>query len=106
MRLRLSTASVLVALATGASIVGAQQPAAPAMPTVPASTCVKPEVPNRIATPARVNAFNRDYKVYGECINKYVRDTNSLATASIAAGKAAIEELEAVNAEVKAKSDN
>jgi hypothetical protein len=103
MLLRISVAPFLVVFAFGASIACAQQPAAPAMPAVPACTCVKPELPPSYAAPQRMNTFNREYKVYGDCVKKYIDDTNALANATIAAGKAAIDEFNALNAEMRAR---
>jgi hypothetical protein len=100
---RMFIVNVLVVFALGATIVRAQQPAAPAMPTIPAPSCVKPEVPRTDAVPQRVTIFNRDYKTYGECVKKYVDETNALASAAIAAGKTVIEEFNALGAEIRAR---
>lgn len=69
----------------------AQQPA-PAMPAVPPHNCVKPELPGIQAQQNRINAFNREFKAYGDCIKKYVSDAKALSDASIAAANSAINE--------------
>ena len=102
---RRSISAVPIAFAFGASIACAQQPAAPAMPVVPGATCVKPEVPPSHAAPQRINTFNREYKAYTDCVKKYIDETNALANASIAAGKAVIDEFNALNDEVRARGE-
>ena len=67
----------LAVLAFIASIAGAQQPAATAMPAVPASTCVKPEFPGPFADSRRIDRFNKEYKTYADCIKKYVDETKT-----------------------------
>ena len=105
MNSRNTVVPLLAAVVLCAPLVRAQQPATPAMPAVPASTCVRPELPPAQADPRRMTSFNREYKTYTECIKKYIEDTNNLANASIAAGKAAIDQFNALNAEIKARED-
>jgi hypothetical protein len=95
-----SVVPLLVALAFGASIASAQQPAAPTMPTVPAPTCVKPEFPGAFADTRRFDRFNKEYKAYAECIKKYVDETKVLSDAIIEAGNKAIKEYNAFNEEL------
>jgi hypothetical protein len=83
-----------------ASIAGAQQPAATAMPAVPASTCVKPEFPGPFADSRRIDRFNREYKSYADCIKKYVDETKTTSDAIIEAGNKAIKEFNAFNDEL------
>jgi hypothetical protein len=77
-----------------------QQPAA-AMPAVPPPTCVAPDLPQKFADSRRIERFNREYKVYGACVNKYIDDTNALATAALQSGKVALDKLNALNDELK-----
>jgi hypothetical protein len=95
MMFRTAAASTLAAIAFTASIAGAQQPAASAMPAVPAPTCVKPEFPNNLADARRIERFNKESKTYGECIKKYIDETKALADAVIEAGNKAIKEYNA-----------
>ena len=81
-----------------------QQPTS-AMPAVPAPTCVAPELPQQFADSRRFERFNREYKAYGGCVNKYIEDTNALATAALAAGKKALDQLNALNAEIKDRQE-
>ncbi len=74
------------------------------MPPVPPPTCVKPELPGPFSDSRRIDRFNKEYQAYGKCVNKYIDDTNALATASLAAGKTALDELNAFGAEIKARS--
>ena len=77
-----------------------QQPAA-AMPAVPPPACVAPDLPQKLADSRRIERFNREYRVYGACVNKYIDDTNALATTALQAGKVALDKLNAVNNELK-----
>lgn len=77
------------------------QQAAVAMPAVPPPACVAPDLPQKFADSRRIERFNREYRVYGECVNKYIDDTNALATAALKAGKVALDKLNAVNNELK-----
>ena len=90
----------LAAIAYAASIADAQQPAAPPMPAVPAPTCVKPELPGAFADSRRFERFNKEGKVYGECIKKYVEETKVFSDAYLEAGNKAIKEYNAFVAEV------
>jgi hypothetical protein len=100
MMFRTAAAHCLAALALMASIAGAQQPSAPAMPSVPAPTCVKPEFPGAFSDSRRFDRFNKEYKIYGECIKKYVEETKTAADAIIESGNKAIKEFNAFNDEL------
>jgi len=82
-------------------------PASTTMPSVPASTCVKPEYPGRLAltVDSKVKAFNRDYNAYRDCTNKYVEGTKKLANDAIAAGNTAVDDFNKFAEEVKAQND-
>jgi hypothetical protein len=106
MMLRVYSASSIAALALGVTYASAQSPAAvPAAtaPTIPANTCVKPEFPGKLASTARVNAFNKEIKTYGDCIRKYIEELKAIALAATAAGNSAIDEYNAYSADIKAK---
>jgi hypothetical protein len=98
---RKSVVPILVALAFGASIASAQQPAAPVMPTVPQPDCVKPEFPGAFADGRRFDRFNKEYKAYAACIKKYVDDTKVLTDAIVEAGNKAIKDFNTFNAELE-----
>ncbi len=83
-----------------ASIAGAQQPAATAMPAVPAPTCVKPQFPGPFDDSRRIERFNKEGKVYSDCIKKYVDETKALSDAVLEAGNKAIAEYNGFAAEV------
>ena len=82
-----------------------QQPPASPMPAVPPPTCVKPDLPQKFADSRRIDRFNREYKAYGACVNKYIDDTNALANAALAAGKSALDQLNALNDEIKEREE-
>lgn len=107
MNARLFVATVLTTLVAGAMPAVAQQPAPVVMPAVPPHNCVKPELPGRLAMeqPKVMNAFNRETKAYRECIQKYVDDTKALTAAAVAAGNAAVDDFNKLNAEIKAEAD-
>ena len=50
-----------------------------------------------------VEAFNRDYKTYGECIKKYVEDTKAWVKVAADAGNKAIDEYNKYAEEIKQK---
>jgi len=71
----------------------AQTPStATAMPAIPSHNCVTPEYPGKDAPKSRVDAFNDNYKVYGDCMKKYVDDTNRWVKAAADAANKAIDE--------------
>jgi hypothetical protein len=109
MLLRSVVATTLLLVSLGAPPVVAQTPPASAtMPSVPANTCVKPEFPGRLAltSPAKVNAFNKEYNAYRDCTNKYVDGTKKLVNDAIAAGNTAVDDFNKFAEEIKAQSDN
>ena len=65
---------------------------ATAMPAIPSPNCVAPAYPGRDASKSRVDVFNSDYKVYGDCMKKYVDDTNRWVKAAADAANKAIDE--------------
>ena len=93
-------AMVTVVFACGAHAQQEQQQPAP-MPAVPPATCVKPELPQQFADNRRIERFNKEYRAFATCVNKYIEDTNKLATAALDAGKAQLEQLNALNDEIK-----
>src|SRR5450631_76089 len=95
-----AAASILAAIAFTTSIAGAQQPAASAMPAVPAPTCVKPEFPGAFADSRRFDRFNKEYKTYGECIKKFTDETKALSDAIVEAGNKAIKEFNTFSQEL------
>lgn len=106
MMLRVSAATSIAALVLGVTCASAQSPAAvptATAPAVPPNTCVKPEFPGKLASTARVNAFNKEFKAYGDCIRKYIDDVKAIAVAATAAGNSAIDEYNAYSADLKAK---
>jgi hypothetical protein len=97
----------LAALLASTGICLAQTPAAPGpnvpvtMPEVPKATCVKPELPRQFADNRRLDRFNKEYHAYGDCVKKYIDDTNALASNTLAQGKTVLDEFNAFNAELK-----
>ena len=82
LRSLLSVPAVLFAVAAVPAL-AQTPPAASDMPPIPPPKCVAPEYPSDAGLLKRgeaynraVEAFNRDYKTYGECMKKYVDDTN------------------------------
>ena len=77
----------------------AQQPApAPAAPVnVPGPKCEpKPEWPGRLASDSRRKLFDRELKIYKDCMNAYLEDRKVHLKAHEQAANAAIEEHNAV----------
>ena len=101
MHLRTVLAVSIAAFSLGA--IAQTPPTAAAAPLVPASTCVKPEYPGKPASEARVTAFNRDFKVYGECVKKYVDQNKAIAEAATTSANRAIDEYNTYTTEIKAK---
>ena len=82
----------------------AQAPAtATAMPAIPPPNCSAPQYPGRDASKSRVDAFNGDYKVYGECMKKYVDDTNRWVKDAADAANKAIDEYNKYTEDIKKK---
>ena len=67
---------------------------------MPATTCVKPDLPGAFADSRRFERFNKEGKAYSDCIKKYVDETKALSDATIEAGNKAIKEYNAFVAEV------
>src|SRR5450631_2432131 len=69
--------AIAAAVCAASSALAQTPPATTTMPSVPASTCVKPEYPGRLSLTidSKVKAFNRDYNAYRDCTNKYVDGT-------------------------------
>ena len=89
---RSALVSVLAASVVGATFVHAQQPSAPAMPTVPQNTCVKPDFPGPYSDSRRLDRFNKEAKTYSDCIKKFVDDAKALSDAALDAGNKAIKD--------------
>ena len=114
MTLRFSLASAIAALALSALPAIAQNPPATAAAaqsfTVPPHNCVAPEYPTKEKTERlkgdaynrAIEAFNRDYKTYGECIKKYVDNTNVWIKLTADTANKAIDEYNKYTADLKA----
>jgi len=95
-----------IALVAGAICANAQeQPAPVAMPTVPAHNCVKPDLPGANATQSVLKKFNETFKVYDQCIKKYIDGTKALSDAAMLAGNNAITEYNKLAEQMKAYND-
>jgi hypothetical protein len=105
MTLRPLFSVALAAVAAVATSAHAQEPAPVAMPKVPPHNCVKPELLSSFASQNQIKTFNRTYKAYGECINKYIDGTKALADAAVAAGNSAIDEFNKLAGEIKAQNE-
>ena len=90
-------AACCVGVATSAI---AQQPAAPAPAaavSIPGPKCEpKPEWPGRLATDSRKKLFDREMKMYKDCMNAYLEERKVHLKAHEQAANAAIEEHNAV----------
>jgi hypothetical protein len=103
----------IAVLAVAALPALAQAPStATAMPAIPQHKCVAPAYPSEAGLQKRgeaynraVDAFNRDYKTYGECIKKYVEDNKVWVKAVADAGNNAIDEYNKYSEELKKKID-
>jgi hypothetical protein len=95
-----------LAFAAVASSAWAQTAPAPAaMPKVPANTCGKPEIPGSLASNSQISTFNRQVKVYDECLKQYVESTKALSQAAVDAGNKAVEEHNAFISALKAQAE-
>ena len=85
-----------VALCATSALVAAQQPAAtPAPAAVPAPKCEpKPQRPGEslLNDPRVRRQFERDVKVYGDCMKQYIEEHKAIALTHHNAANAAIEE--------------
>ena len=94
-----------VALAASALTANAEEPAPVTMPTVPPHNCVKPDLPGPNPTQSVLKRFNETYKVYDQCIKKYIDNAKALADAAMAAGNNAIVEYNKLAEQIKAYND-
>jgi len=110
MKLSLPIAAMVAVPAALGSLALAQTPAAPAAAprptatstvTYPAPTCTAPKYPGKSRTDAEVEAFNSDFKNYGDCMKKYVDDARATSNAAIEAGNKAVDDYNAYTGEVK-----
>jgi len=81
------------------------QPPPVTMPAVPPHNCVKPETVGSLASQNQIRAFNKGYKAYSECIKKYVEDAKTLSNTALAQGNKAVDEFNALSAEIKAQNE-
>ena len=72
----------------------AQSPAPSAAPATarPGHTCVKPEVPGRLATGSSIKLFNSESKKYRECLRDFVKVQGELVKLHTEQGNAAVKE--------------
>ena len=114
-----SMTAAIAVLALAAATAAQSQPAqtANAQPSaatsaaamqVPPNPCVAPVYPSKERTEhlkpdaynKAVEAFNHDYKAYGECVKKYVEDTKQILKAVADAGNKAIEDYNKYNTDL------
>lgn len=80
---------------------------AAALPAVPASNCVAPVFPGKLASSSnsRISTFNKEYKVYNECVRKYVDGNRNLVKALEEANNKVIDEYNKFTENVKKEVD-
>lgn len=97
--------AAMVVSAAIASLALAQTPApkptATSAASYPAPTCVAPKYPGKSRTDQEVEAFNKDFKDYGDCMKKYVDEARATSNAAIEAGNKAVDDYNAYTGEVK-----
>jgi hypothetical protein len=91
----------LFVLAAAALPALAQTPPEP--PSVPHHNCTAPAYPGRDANKAEVDKFNADYKAYGDCMKKYVEETNRWLKATADEVNKAIDEYNKYTENLKKK---
>ncbi|MDK2122726.1 hypothetical protein [Parachitinimonas caeni] len=64
--------------------------------------CTKPEYPGKLASPTQTSRFNKNWKEYSDCINKFISEQNAAIKVAQDAAQAAIDEYNAVAAQLKA----
>lgn len=105
MKLSALLAAMVAVSAAIASLALAQTPApkptATPAATYPAPTCVAPKYPGKSRTDQEVEAFNKDFKDYGDCMKKYVDEARATSNAAIEAGNKAVDDYNAYTGEVK-----
>jgi len=114
MILRSSMASAIAALAVLALPASAQTPPAAQPLVIPQHACVAPKYPSKENTMQlradaynrAIEAFNRDYKTYGECIKKYVDETKVWLKEVADAGNKAVDEYNKYTADIKEKVES
>ena len=111
------TIATLALVFVGIGTAIAQTPAAPAaaagananapvtVPAVPASNCIKPDYPGRLASDSRIRAFNRYYKAYADCVSKYVTDMQGLIKDADASARTLVDEFNALTTMLKAEAE-
>jgi hypothetical protein len=102
---RLFCAASLAASLAAAPAGAYAQAAPPTAPNIPPHKCVKPEYPGKLAPAQKVNAFNKDFTVYGECMKKYIDDTKLILNAAATAVNGAVEEFNKFAADIKAQDE-
>jgi hypothetical protein len=118
-RLSLATLTALAVLAgpvlaQTATPAAAQAPSVATTPggqgfTVPPYTCVQPKYPSKESTTQlradaynrAIETFNKDYKVYAECVKTYVENSKQWVKEIADAGNKAIDEYNKYQAMVK-----
>jgi hypothetical protein len=105
----------LAALAAFALSAQAQTPAATpggsSTLTVPPHSCVQPKIPTEHETTRlrgdaynkAIEAFNKEYRAYGECIKKYVDETRAWGKEIADAGNKAVDEYNKFTADLREK---
>jgi len=79
-----------------------ETPSAPvALPTIAPPNCLQPEYPGSNASNAKIIAFNQNYKVYGDCIKKYVDGNRAWVNAVIEVNNKAVEEYNKYTTDLK-----
>jgi hypothetical protein len=100
-----AAALAIVAFFATAAVFAQEQSAPVTMPAVPQHNCVKPEPVNSLSSNNQIRTFNKVYKAYSECINKYIEDVKALSNAALAAGNKAVDEFNKLSAEIKAQNE-
>ena len=86
---------IAILLSSGFAVAAiAQSPAPAAAPAaaLPGHTCIKPEVPGRLATGSTIKLFNAESKKYRECLQDFVKAQGELVKLHTEQGNAAVKE--------------
>ncbi len=92
--------AILIAGLLCSSAFAAESTSSAATPAASAKLdCVQPEFPGAKAKPAKIEAFNKLYQAYGDCVNAFIQSQNAIVAAAEAQRKL---ELERANAAIDA----
>ncbi len=97
---------LVIVLSVGfTAIAAAQTPAAVPATARPGHTCMKPDQPGRLATKNQLKTFDRDAKLFRECLQAFVKAQTELVKLHSDIGNSAVKEYNDYVTELSKKPD-